>query len=959
MSKNVSNQFKEVIQNGGPFYSYAEVTFTDGTNITLDSENDFFSDGNNYSESGGDGFPLGVSMSKTIDIGIDNSDERFSQYDFYYARITFYTEADLADGTKERLKEGTFTVIDPVANGDLIEFSAYDDMYKADVVYVPGISFPSSAISVLQDACGQCDINLGSATFTNSDFQISSVPEGLTCRQVIGYIAMIAVGNAIMDENNRLIIKSYDFSVFERIPILSGGVIGDNLKDSVSGGTFGDALADYISAGEFGEMSDFHILADFPSDPDISTDDVVITGIRMEVEGEEEDETIVFGTEDYALTVENELVSGKENELVTILGNALVGVIVRPFSGEFFPNPTLQFMDCVYLIDRKDNIYQSFITDNVFNYLGNSDISNNLESPLRNNSTYYSNATEAYRKARAESKKQKSEWEKAMEELSERVNNSSGLYMTEEKQSDGSYIYYMHDNPTLEESMIIWKMTAEAFSVSADGGKTYTAGLTVDGTLITKIMNTIGINFDWGIGGTLIIRDKDGKETVYMDAETGTVRMNVESLTISGRTPEEIADDKVNDFVSSVYDPAIKNLQYQIDGQIESWYYDYEPTLSNAPASSWTTEEERAKHEGDLFYWKSKGYSYRFFKDGSTWKWQMVQDTDITKALAAASEAQDTADNKRRVFVTTPVPPYDIGDLWTQGTSGDIMRCQVARQSGNYVSSDWGKASKYTDDSAVNELDNSLDQEGVFNRLTNNGALKGLYMDGNNLYINADFIKTGILKGQTIKGSSFIGGSISITYEDEDGYDQISFVANRNGVGIGLAGEFLTYRSGNNYITLDGEMRINSGRIKGYKNGYTGFILNQTQLDLYSWNDLGKYVGTIGSVKNESTGRSSIEMWCSKDGMLLLGYDDGSGTTGNIKRIFSFDAKTPNESPFIANTASGTLFSNNADGITVKNGLITGWNMNLSTGDIVFYSSSGNKVNIHVKSGLITGWDIG
>lgn len=716
MAKNVSNNFKNVIRAGGPFYCYAIMVLSDGTEITLDSENDFSIEGNSYNESGGSGFPLGVALSKSINIGILNTDDRFSGYDFYMAKITLYTEADLSDGTKERIKEGTFTVTEPTASGELIDIVAYDDMYKSNKEYTPAIQFPASALYVLQDVCGRCDMNLGSATFTNSDFQIEAVPEGLTCRQAIGFIAMIALGNAVCDANNRLVIKTYDFSLFETADIITGGLIGDDTQDSISGGEFGDALQDYISGGQFGDASNLHILSEFSSDPDICTDDVVITGIRMDVEDEEGNTSyILYGTRDYALNIDNDLVAGKEQEFVKMVGDKLIGVIIRPFSGSFFPDPTIEFMDPVYVIDRKDNIYQSFVCNHSLEYLGYSTISNELESPSRNDSAYQSGATEAYRKAREEAKKQRSEWEKAMEDLMNRVNNSSGLYTTEEEQPDGSTIYYMHDKPTLEESMIIWKMTAEAFAVSNDGGKTYSAGLTVDGNLIATIMSTIGINFDWGIGGTLIIRNEDGEEVVYMDADTGTVRMKVDSLFIAGKTPDEIAADKLQDFVESVYDPEIINLQAQIDGQIETYYYDYEPTLTNAPASDWTTEEDRAKHEGDLFYWKSKGYSYRFFKDGDTWKWQMVQDTDITKALATAAEAQDTADSKRRVFISTPVPPYDIGDLWAQGAAGDIMRCQNARQSGSFVSSDWVKASKYTDDSALIDFIDGEFQETIEN----------------------------------------------------------------------------------------------------------------------------------------------------------------------------------------------------------------------------------------------------
>lgn len=144
----------------------------------------------------------------------------------------------------------------------------------------------------------------------------------------------------------------------------------------------------------------------------------------------------------------------------------------------------------------------------------------------------------------------------------------------------------------------------------------------------------------------------------------------------------------------------IATLQAQVDSQIETWYMGGVPTLSNAPADAWTTVDERARHEGDLYYDRATGFSYRFLNDGG-YKWVRLADSDVTKALAAAAEAQDTADSKRRVFTAQPVPPYDPGDLWTAGPSGDLMRCKTARASGSYVAADWEKASKYTDDSVA------------------------------------------------------------------------------------------------------------------------------------------------------------------------------------------------------------------------------------------------------------------
>ena len=242
---------------------------------------------------------------------------------------------------------------------------------------------------------------------------------------------------------------------------------------------------------------------------------------------------------------------------------------------------------------------------------------------------------------------------------------------------------------------------------------------------------------------------------------------------------EEVAGDLSN-FADQVVGD-LENLQTQIDGKIETYYYDYQPTLTNIPASAWTTETERQKHIGDLFYYKSTGFTYRFLKDGSTWKWQPIKDSDIDEALQQAATAQDTADSKRRVFTSTPTPPYDVGDLWAQGGSGDIMRCIRSRSSGNYTSSDWDKASKYTDDTSVIELDDSLDMYGVFNRLTNGGTVQGLYMENGQIYVLFTYAKGGVL---SLGGKNNGNGYAQILDENDN------IIAELDNKGIGILGQF-------------------------------------------------------------------------------------------------------------------------------------------------------------------------
>lgn len=171
-------------------------------------------------------------------------------------------------------------------------------------------------------------------------------------------------------------------------------------------------------------------------------------------------------------------------------------------------------------------------------------------------------------------------------------------------------------------------------------------------------------------------------------------------------------DEKISDISGGLTNAVEKmgDLQNQIDDNITSWFYAGVPTASNAPAKSWTTETVKKQHIGDLYYDKDSGIGYRWVLDGSAYKWQVIRDTGVAKALADAAGAQAAADSKVRCFVRQPSPPYDVGDIWMGGSGGDIKRCQTARQTGSYNAADWVLGSKYTDDTAANKAQGAADK---------------------------------------------------------------------------------------------------------------------------------------------------------------------------------------------------------------------------------------------------------
>lgn len=673
---NVSSEFKEIMMQRQDFKENAEVTFSDGTVLNLE-EKDFSITNNSVVDSAdANAVPIGAAICRNIQMELLNEDDHLEKYDFYGARIRLYLTFGLLN-TIEKIEFGTFTVTAPECYGTTVVVNASDDMYKANAAYSTDLPFPATAGAVLRDACSRCSILMATTSFLHDDFQIQTKPSGdYTFRQVIGYLAMIACGNARINRSGKLEILTYDLD-FTR---------------------------------------ECHNLTEWKS-LTMDTSDNTITGIqttrkvkKTEEEKETEvEETVRAGSEGYMLTVSNPLISGNEETLVSWIHEKISGVPFRRFTGDYITYPLVEFMDLAKITDWRGNTYNTFITDIDFVFFGITTLKNSAESGLRNASKYGSEDTQTNVHLQELIEQERTDRQEAIKKLGDSLNAGGGLYATYEKQPDGSTITYLHDKPTLKESKTVIKITAEAIGVSNDGGKNYLYGFVLDGDIIAKILYAHGIDADYINTGAIIVRDAETKEIIFsVDMDTGRVVISGDIIQIGGRTigqaledVKDYADKNLADYADSI-SKDLSSLQSQVDGQVEDWYYDYEPSMQNYPASQWTTTEERRKHIGDRFFWKSKGYAYRFMEDNGIWGWILLQDTDITKAMQAAMEAQDTADGKRRTFVTTPQPPYDIGDLWTNGE--DILTATVARDKGSvYVSSDWRKLNHYTDDTVANQ----------------------------------------------------------------------------------------------------------------------------------------------------------------------------------------------------------------------------------------------------------------
>lgn len=517
---NVSDEFKQLMTERQDFKCNAEVTLANGTVLPL-GEDDFSIDNNSLVDSAGaNSIPLGVALSRNVQLEIMNDDDHLSDYDFFGAKIRLYLTFELSS-TIEKIEYGTFTVTQPETYGSVVTIVGYDDMYKADKTYSTTLTFPATAKSVLIDSCDTCGILIGNSNFLHNDFQIPTMPSSeYTHRQIIGFIAMIACGNARIDRTGHLQIMTYDFN---------------------------------YDSGNVHTLTDYNTLTN-------DTNDVQVTGVQMTKtvtktttdedgnENEEDVEELVkYGSDGYVLEIENPLVAGHEETLVSWIYERFKDVTFRGFTMDYISYPIAEFGDKIKITDWRGKSFYSVLTDVNFVFFGYTTLKNSAESPMRNQSNYTSSEQKALIQGKELVEREKTNREIAVKKLNDTLKNSSGMYSTAEKQPDGSTIYYLHDKPTIAESQNVIKLTAETIGFSTDGGKNYPYGFTITGEMITRLLYVEGINADYINTGALTVKDKSGNIIFFADIETGTVRISGDNVTIGGKTATEAINDAINE----------------------------------------------------------------------------------------------------------------------------------------------------------------------------------------------------------------------------------------------------------------------------------------------------------------------------------------------------------------------------------------------------------------------------
>lgn len=505
---NASQEFKNKVNSGAKFVNYADITLRNGTVLNL-TPSDFAVGGFSMSDEMTDGkFGIGFAIGKTIDVIIANHTNKFSTYDFYKSIIYMYVAVEMEDGRVLKERKGKYYVINPTSPGDTIKLSGVDSMYLLDKPYNAKTTYPATLQSILSDCCLDCGINIGFGQFDKYNFVVNNRPEDATYRDVVSYVAQIAGYNARISNNDALELIWYD-TTFMGMDVLDGGNLYSYAEnDTYDGGDFSNYNeAILFDGGSFTDATPENVTK--VKSLSVSTDEIIITGIAVE----NETTTQVKGKDDYVIKLkDNPLTIGKESEILQHLYNKLVGYEFRALTCETVNNPLFEPYDACYIYDRKGNYYFTLINSVRYKINGFTTIACKADDPVRNESSYTSEAAKAVVKARREREKQLTTYDKAVQNMNMLAANAMGLYRESEKQSDGSEIYYQSNRPITKNSSgkcqfetgsVVYKMTAEGFFVSTDGGLSFTSGFDSNGNAVVNVLSAIGITFDWARGGTL------------------------------------------------------------------------------------------------------------------------------------------------------------------------------------------------------------------------------------------------------------------------------------------------------------------------------------------------------------------------------------------------------------------------------------------------------------------------
>lgn len=499
---------KVILTESNDYIPRVNITLLSGQTLQL-TESEIMVNGiskENAASSDGSFSALGSTIISGLDITINNIDNSYSQYNFEGADVQFIIYVPNRDSDPlvySTIYLGKYTVESVTETDFTIQLSLLDYMVKFDRPYSEStLTYPATLSEIVNDACTKCGVNLANPDFHNRDLVVDTRPDdaSLTFRDVIGWVASMGAYYAKMTDD----YGSLEFTWFDIDNFNSMGFWLDDKyvlnRDNKRTVTYDGVTYQYGNG--------YHYIDSLYS-KDINVNKITITGVKVVyVDEERVEHKYIVGSDAYAIELRDNKFITEDNAayIAQYIANYTIGLTFYSTNITHPSNFMMQQGDAAVVYDvRKNQYYPILVTRTVFSLDNAQTTVCGAETVTKNQAVRYSEIAKAYGRAKELVKVEKTNRELAIEALAKRIAANGGLFTTIDTTQSGGSVFYLHDQPELSGSSIIWKMTRDAWGVSTNGGSTWNAGLTVDGTFIAQIMSTIGLDFSWGTGGTLTL----------------------------------------------------------------------------------------------------------------------------------------------------------------------------------------------------------------------------------------------------------------------------------------------------------------------------------------------------------------------------------------------------------------------------------------------------------------------
>ena len=690
--RTTTQTFKRIMASGGArkYLVNIDLTLADNTVLHL-TEADIWD--NTFkietASSGTSSFDIGSAVIGKCSFSINNFDERFNQYDFFNASAVVWVglvgDIDNND-TQVYYRMGFYTVDEPVYASSLITLELLDNMWKFDIpLSAVTLSYPITIRNAFVAICQYCGVTLGTQTFHGDSFTIEAAPEkDMNCREFLQYMAMIGCNFLTISDTGALLVKWYNTSAIPSGTDIDGGTFDTNTTPysdgaNLNGGTFAFNDGDTADGGTFTDNSDCvwftrNMQATF------GTDVITITGVKFTIN----DTAYTIGTAGYMLELENPIVNANNvNTVLNLIWDVLNGFSLRTYNITTISDLSAEVGDCCILKDYKGNFFYSWITLNSFGF-SNHVVQCNAVTPQRQLTKRYSKTVSAAVEAtRKQTEEIISDYDLAVQLMNDVAVNAMGGYEDYEDLPTGGRVYYLSNMPitktgntcSFQSGSTVFKRTGDGLFVSTNGGQTWQNGYNAQtGQLIVNVLNAIGVSADWIRTGTLDAdlitagRIRDRYNYNYWDLDSGEFKLAV----LPAGT--------------GISDPSAPHSGA------------YVPTNSNAPASGWTSEEQKKQHVGETFYNTSNKKTYIY---------KSVPGEGLPKT---AHPYANNDDKYWHITTSLTAPIYIIFDYAIETeTNYDYIRFYERNGSGGYKVSEqiMGDISTGTSDPVVYKIDSN------------------------------------------------------------------------------------------------------------------------------------------------------------------------------------------------------------------------------------------------------------